>query len=1750
MRQRFLRHSLYSTVIILLLVSIYTQIIVAQTINTPFNGGTPPGYESGIVNSLPGTDIDHINPANGTMNVVIPLLRVGGRGNAGYTLSIPIGINWFLAEKRGTTANYLVPDSVTLNPLWKYNQYFDEHKSQNIALLPGIMKAEHIRKISPEDGSCYHLDSDLNLIRFVFKRPDGSETRFIDAKTNGEIYNRPNCDHENRIDRGKIWKAVDGSGMTFVSDEPIKDPEIDSSRHYPGNLFFNDGTMYRINNYGGVDYIRDSNGNKTIFQYEGEQKFRLSYIRDSSGREVFVNYQPTCNGCAITDVIITYKGVGGISRTIKISDKYPNPGDGWLRPDLPGPYTRDQAFPHAKFEEYNPLITPESPRQIILPDGRYYRFWYNAYGEVARVDLPAGGRIEYDWGAGYSASYPDGLINDYETHPGQRFARGIFRVVTQRRVYTDATSTIPVEQMHISRGGGNLPTVIQYVVPGSSPIVALRTTKMYYTGDPDKSFNFKYNNLYLHPLDNKAYKVEQYDGEGLKRTIDYILEDATGGPRLRSETTTLHDVNLVSRRNYDYDNYHNVIGVREYDYGISAPGSLVRRTSTSYLTTNPNQGGANYTDDPTIHITGLPTETSVFDGNGNQLTKTTFDYDLYSQQPLQDAPNIVQHDSTYSTGYGYRGNLVKQTTYLNITSSTSITTYKQYDIAGNVVKTIDGNGNTTIIDYTDRYGTAVGEARSNTTPPGLGGGMSYALPTRVTNAIGHQGYIKYDYYTGKPVDAEDTNGLISSTYYNDILERPTQLIKFVNDSSSPSNKSQSTITYNDSSHIVTTTSDQNTYGDNLLKSETISDGLGRPIETRNYETSTSYISTLTQYDSLGRPYKISSPFRAGETINWTTKSYDGFGRVINVRTDDGPNLWNTYNGNQVTVTDQAGKRTTSISDALGRLTKIIEDPNGLNYETTYSYDALGNLRQVNQGGQPRTFIYDSLSRLISSTNPESGTISYSYDANTNLIKKTDTRNVNTIFSYDALNRKTSKTYSGNTTEATVIANQTPIVNYYYDNYSTLPGGAPALSGGAPIGKLIGVTYGGGASGTYYKYDAIGRMETAQQIIGSGNYPTSYTYDLAGHIIRENRKKRINSMAYDNAGRLSSVDTSAYPYTVFYVISNNIQHTSYGAIQQETYGNNLVHTIQYNSHKQPIEIDLGPGSSPTNTMSLKYIYGTVNNPNDPDQNIDISKNNGNIGRMKYSIGGIVQNAQTYQYDGVNRLLYAVEHNNANYSDTTRAWYQTFQYDQYGNRGINYAGTMDNADANNTALQLSDFSASNNRITRTGFIYDAAGNLITEAGKTYTYDAENRLVTASVGGATIQYVYDGNSRRVKKIVNNGSTTVATRYIYGGDGLLQAEYNDSTGALLKEYLYRMAKLIATNVPQQGIQFATADHLGSPRMWTDWNGNVVTGGRHDYMPFGEELLSGYGNRTTSQNYEENIQQDGQRNQFTGYEQDTETKLNFAQARYHSSMAGRFTSPDPLMESAKPSIPQSWNRYSYCINNPLKYIDPEGLDWYSNDKGVAWFEKGKQSKGYELFTPVGNQYTDTSGRIVILNSNGPNSSAPRGSAGWHGWSFAEDNVSLPVNLGVAEYYSGYRSTANFVNSFKLSGGGAFGYAGVGGAAGPVHGEGLALVQYDSEEGGSHGALVGAGAGKYTLGVESMRTWSNWQEHTSPIALGGIEMPGSSSFFGKKLNTHTRDIGGLVQYEHGHLSLGVYGGVTMGSHRTVGGGFYFTFSWR
>ena len=278
----------------------------------------------------------------------------------------------------------------------------------------------------------------------------------------------------------------------------------------------------------------------------------------------------------------------------------------------------------------------------------------------------------------------------------------------------------------------------------------------------------------------------------------------------------------------------------------------------------------------------------------------------------------------------------------------------------------------------------------------------------------------------------------------------------------------------------------------------------------------------------------------------------------------------------------------------------------------------------------------------------------------------------------------------------------------------------------------------------------------------------------------------------------------------------------------------------------------------------------------------------------------------RYDALNRLQSAGEN--------TTAWQQTYDLDRFGNRAVRSTSYIPNPQLTPQSASLTDFSAfdqSTNRLSMSKYpqvLYDFAGNLKRDqAGSQFTYDGGSRQITASVGGASASYFYDGDGQRVKKVVG----TVTTVFVYNASGQLMAEY------------------VSDPVPPAagggGTSYLTNDHLGSTRVVTKSDGSVKA--RYDYLPFGEELPSTVGGRSGVTGYSG---ADSTRQRFTSKERDVESGLDYFLARYYSSAQSRFTSVDPVGGSGIDA--QSWNGYAYSRNNPLKYIDPEGLKYRLTD--------------------------------------------------------------------------------------------------------------------------------------------------------------------------------------------------------------------------
>lgn len=1387
--------------------------------------------------------------------------------------------------------------------------------------VPELDTRSNLAKYTTKGEALGNTTNGFHMERLAFRMPDGStrEFRKSDIPATAEV---PSV--------SGIYVAVDDPRMKYDADNKV--------------LYMPDGSRYTFNCCpGGVQYVQHIDRNGNVMNYNTQDGWT-----DTVGRRIVVGLNNHLeSGQESKQQPITLSGPHGTTRTYtlvwKNLDKVLSSGGGTaaLRyfsdfnchictitaPSLFSSQGSDLVNGNARI--FNPVVLSD----VILPNGLRYSFTYNVHGEIDKIQLPTGGYHKYEYAA----------IPALDSRISEQVYGQANRGVVRHSV-SESGNASDERTWHYS-----VNPVGQYVVTETGPDNTRIERYVHRENDAGHQ-NFGLNDV----LTGRVYDERVYaaDNRMIRRTltewqrtvINYppgiettkfatrnprpvriveIRVDATGAAL--AKTTIMNfdaDLNVTARKCHDHVQIDPSFA-QTAAIGSIPDGALLRTEEFTYLVSDPDIEQWVRDSYRSRNLLSMPTKTIVKDGSGTVVFAVQYKYDEL-EYPLTTYPAVVNWGDPQTS---FRGNVTTVRSWVNYNSGSFsawggwnagnwVTTHLWHDQCGNVVRTKDRRGNESSFSYSDNF-------------DGVGAQNSYAYLTSASNALGHTATSKYDYNTGLAIEAIDPNGTVNRNEYNDPFNRLTKSISAFGTSL----QRQQTTQYDDVNRKVIATADLNAYGDNKLKGEVIYDGLGRNIESRKYENATSYVRSFTEYDVLGRPHRASNPHRPGDSIAWTKSTYDPLGRVVDVETSEGAHVITQYSGgNQMTVIDPAGNKLHTEADAFERLIKVIEDPDNLNCVTYYSYDARGNLQLVRQKDQTRTFLYDSQSQLISATNPESGTVTYAYDPNSNLIEKTDARGVRTTMTYDALNRVKTKVYSGTTPAGIAAANATPQVNLFYDGYSGMPSGAPSWPGTPSKGRLTGVTYGTGSDGTYYKYDAAGRIVTNHQRQGIKNYATTYNYNLADGVTFEQRGNYFrNTWSYDNAGRLSAMEASFTPFTSSVYLVKDISYTPAGALQSEKYGNGLIHSMGYNNRQQPTEIRLGTPGNPESVFTIYYLYGTAANVNVQDAEITPTQNNGNIARIKYSVSGAIQYTQTFQYDPINRLHHAVEHNNGVYNDGARAWYQKYVYDPYGNRGIDLGETSNNADGENTALQLSDFSGANNQITKTGFAYDAAGNLINDGINSFGYDAENRLVTATVaGGATSQYFYDGNGNRVRKM--RGS--VVTRFEYGAGNKLIAERDEGTGFVTKGYCYKGGKLIATTTNGTAYEYATADHLGSPRAWTDGSGNVVAGGRHDYMPFGEELFAGYGTRTANQGYAANTQADGQRNQFGSKEREPNILLDYFGARYYASLHGRFTSVDPLLASGTIYDPQTWNRYSFTLNNPLKYIDPTGMYVWSDSLG------------------------------------------------------------------------------------------------------------------------------------------------------------------------------------------------------------------------
>ena len=1297
---------------------------------------------------------------------------------------------------------------------------------------------------------------------------------------------------------GMTYYTTDGSYIRVVVGHVPG--ELNAGRDNPWSMHMPDGKL--IENLpsdasGVMQKITDRNGNATRLRRGLHEGVESTIVEDDFGRKTA--YQSTILGDKVIrtgfrgeklETIIEW-GTAHVRRIYNAAEM--------LSLNAP-PHMRALELYHAI-----PVV-----RRIKLPDqlgGTTYEFGYNAsdlrpdsstvtkgWGELVSMKIPTGARIGYRYSLDEAPplsvsldivknSVVERSITFSEEYDGQA------REVTERTAYR-----IGPDAAFVTHPDGTV-SESRFVSEDSATCDSGATLS---SKGPDGSVT-----EYLW----SGGCVNRYARARLRS-----VPNSAGVPTFTAVTETVLDRNgnVLEEKEYDWVPFSSVPRSGGRVSGLPGGMRLLRRKINTYHNPTPPDDGT--IGSPPLKVRNALKSTRLEDPSGAVVSYSEFEYDDASERANVTAARVW--DSTK----GPLGALDPKGFRLGEANSNSVR--RGYDRYGNVLLTTDGRGFSTELQfdsaglYPNRKADAVGTSVSKTEE--FEHDFDTGLVTR-TVAVGN-------------TSTEN----IEVLFEYDAAGRKTREIS----AKGTSAEAHRVIEYHDGRRMTVTRSDVKQAADGNKISVEHFDQLGRLRLTRTldkpsvqnpFDESTG-IKVQKRYatregvviEADSSPYRSVASTGAGqeEGMGWKVIRNLSGGRIVESEIFEGaapPAPWggNTVSkgvsrqlidGDKTMSTDEAGVRTVSRVDASGNQTdvwELSESGDGKvvfggvtlkGYRTSYLYGASGDLLRVAQGAQTRTFAYDSLSRLTSVTQPESGTSRFTHDPNGNLRSRSDARGVETYYFYDALNRLVNRSYT--LSDKISGYRSQPAVTYSYDDMAV-----PFARG-----RLSRVH--SGISDTRIRaFDPKGRILAFEQMTDGRPFSSGYRYDLTGRIIEEHYPSgRVVRVETDEAGESLGIFSGRSAGDPRKVHASAIERDASGNLISMRYGNGLWESVGFNTKSAVTAIAVGTSRSASNFLSIRNRFNGTDNGNLTGQTIGTASS------------GVRE--QRFSYDEMNRLTSASEN-----LGSTRVWNQSFTYDRFGNRTFSESSTSTlpkNCRAGTSLLVCSSdrkklnpaVASATNRLLQDqdgdkvdDYRYDPAGNLLRDAlGSGFVYDGENRQASVkdAYGNIIGEYFYDGFGRRVKKVtfVNNrpDETTV---FVYAPDGRTIAEYSDKPARHLGG----------------STVYVTPDHLGSPRLLTDQFARIVS--RHDYLPFGEE----FGKSSSVETL---------RKKYTGYERDVESGLDYAGARYYSAAHARFTTPDPSNESMVPANPQSWNRYSYVLNNPLRFRDPSGELWVLNTGG------------------------------------------------------------------------------------------------------------------------------------------------------------------------------------------------------------------------
>ncbi len=732
---------------------------------------------------------------------------------------------------------------------------------------------------------------------------------------------------------------------------------------------------------------------------------------------------------------------------------------------------------------------------------------------------------------------------------------------------------------------------------------------------------------------------------------------------------------------------------------------------------------------------------------------------------LYQANGTTPVTSTWHT-YDQYGNLTETANWTGATENTDLTTLYQYNSNGTVKQVTDPNGSVTKYTYGDCSVNGQGAMLTL---------IQYPVNSLQESFIWDNGDACIG---GVLTNHTEVSGSSVSTAYNDPLWRR---------SSATDENGQIT----DFSYTLNSSTGTETFGSSTVTHVSTLDGFGASILEQKYNGS-NYDTVETDYDSSRRIAKVSIPFASAlgtrsSTIAGTTTSYDYTGRPYISTDPNGATVTQTYYQGDVKIAEgPSGKTIQSEYDGLGRLTTgcNISGQTGKSscgersgsgtqgFPATYLYREDGALLSTTQGSQTRTFTYDALGRMLTSTTPEKGLIEYAYDSysgcetsNGDLVES-QTANDRaltgyTCYAYDNLHRMT------------LIFPYLSIPSDFIYDSSTVDG----VSVGQP-GRLAEAytqfVLQSRKTDEGFQYDSRGNVSKYFQTSpnSGGWYTSTASYDPLGNISLMSMSPSVLpsiSTTLDGAGRIAKVSSGNG--------QNPVTAISYGpvGVGAVTYGSGDSDSFSYTNGRLS-KVTSGIGS--TNYFSTP-TYNT----------------NGTLKNTVTATGAQVN----YGYDDMARLTSA--------SDGVSIQ-QTYTYDQYGN--LSTSGSP---------YSFLPTYTSNNQIQMTGVTYDADGNMLTDLDHTYTWDANDKV--SSIDGNTI--TRDAFGRMVENAANG------EEFFYGHFG--HTVMRGQTLVFTQTDLTGGGKIL---IEPSVTYLLRPDWQGNAALISSW-GQTIVGNSAEYSPFGQ---------------------------------------------------------------------------------------------------------------------------------------------------------------------------------------------------------------------------------------------------------------------------------------------------------------------------